>query len=236
MDLKIEHPGITVYNEDCIKVLKTLPNESIDFVLTDPPFNVDLNYTIVKDNLKDEVYRDWCIEWIRELGRVVKEGKVIIIFSGDAKLYWVFDAIMKAGIKYNHIFKWIKMNSQGNLPGTGFLNKVELAFLCSKGDLKKEFMNHKLIGSDYYSVANMTKRSIGSLDHIAQRPVELYAYLIKGFTKEGETVLDPFLGSGTCLQAAMLQKRNFIGMEIDPSYIEKIKIRIDRVQREKFFR
>lgn len=207
---------------DCLVELKNLQECSVDMVLTDPPFNVGLDYNMINDALPDEQYRDWCVVWLKELLRVLKDGRVAIIFTGDAKSYWLFDAIYKSGFKFNHWIKWIKMNSQGNLPGTAFLNKVELAFLCSKGRLDKTIINRDYMSADYIICNNMTPKSKGSWGHVAQRPVELYGQLIQGFTKKGETVLDPFLGSGTTVEAAIRTDRNYIGIEIDPEYYRRI--------------
>lgn len=226
----------TIYNDDCLNILKIIPDNSIDFVITDPPFNVKLKYNTIKDDMSDENYRDWCIKWISEFKRIIKQGHVIIIFTGDAKSYWVFDAIYKSEIVFNHWIKWIKMNSQGNLPGTAFLNKVELAFLCSNGKLDKKIINRKEFNADYIIQNNMNINSKGSWNHIAQRPVELYGTLIKGFTKPGDIVLDPFMGSGTTAEACILTDRQYIGIEIDKIYYEKILKRIkEAVERKVFF-
>jgi len=215
-----------IINGDCVVELKTIPDDSVDMVLTDPPFNVGLEYNSVDDSMPDEHYRDWCIQWLTELKRVLKPGHVAIVFTGDAKSYWLFDAIYKSGFVFNHWIKWIKMNSQGNLPGTAFLNKVELAFLCSKDKLNRSIINRKEMNADYIICNNMNIKSKGSWGHIAQRPLELYAKLIKGFTQEGDTVLDPFLGSGTTAEASLLLNRKCIGIEIDETYYKKIVKRI----------
>jgi len=225
---------------DCVEVLKTIESDSVDLILTDPPFNVNLEYNSLGDGLEDYAYRDWCLLWLKECHRVLKDRHAAIIFSGDAKLYYVHDAIMKSGLFYNHMFKWIKPNSSRNFATTTrLLNKVELAFFCSKNKFDKKLMTGTLT-TDYIIcnvINSKSKEALTDKDlpngHVAQRPVGLYANIIKGLTKEGDTVLDSFLGSGTTAEACELTNRKWIGIEKDEVYIKKIEKRLSK--KEKFF-
>ena len=217
-----------VYNEDCIKGLKKIKDNSIDFILTDPPFNVNLNYSNINDNIDDEEYSNWCFKWISELYRCLKESSYCVIFSGDKKLYYIMKAIYKTKFIFHHFFKWFKPTCQRGLSGTVLFHRTELAFILSKGKPDISKINRKLMFSDTFSCKNNTPikndDSI-SFDHPASRPLKLYRYLIKGFNPEN-IILDPFMGSGTTAVACKQLGKKFIGFEISKEYCDIINKRM----------
>lgn len=215
---------------DCIIELAKLPDNSIDFVLTDPPYNVGLKYNSINDNLPDIEYAEWCRKWLVECNRVLKDGAYIMIFSGDLKSYWLAKGINESGLIFHHYFKWIKPNCQRALSGTVFFNRVELAFLCSKGKPNIKRINRKKIYQDYIVCKNTSNKDKDAVDHNARRPIRLYSDIIEGFTNEGDTVLDMFCGSGTTLLACKQTHRSGIGIEIDKKYIDIINNRLQNTE------
>jgi len=213
-----------IYCIDCLVGLKRIPDNSIDFILTDPPFNVDIDYGENHDDeIDDEEYYKWCYEWIKDLYRVLKEGRYCIIFSGDKKICYVMKAIYATPFKFHHFLKWYKPNCQRGLPGTVFLNKTELAFILSKGKPDITTINRKVMPLDTVKHNNWTedrKELEISFSHPAGRPTPLYRQIISGFTNEGEIVLDSFMGSGTTAVACKQLNRRFIGFDINPDYIK----------------
>jgi len=197
-----------IYCMDCLEGLKKILDNSVDFILTDPPFNVNLTYEEnFDDDMDDEEYSEWCYKWISELERVLKEGKYCIIFSGDKKLYYLMKAIYKTKFKFHHFFKWYKPTCQRGLSGTVLFYKTELAFILSKGKPDISKINRKLMFSDTFSCENNTsKRNDDCIrfNHPASRPLRLYRYLIKGFNPE-KIVLDCFMGSGTTAVAQICE-------------------------------
>ena len=73
---------------DYVEELRRINDNTIDFILTDPPFNVGLDYKSIEDNLEDKEYSKWCYSWVKELYRVLKKEHYAIIFTGDKKSYW----------------------------------------------------------------------------------------------------------------------------------------------------
>jgi len=209
-----------IHNMDCVKGLKLIPNDSIDFIITDPPFNVSLNYDIINDNISNEEYSNWCYEWIVELYRVLKPRHYCVIFTGDKKLYYVFKAIMRTPFKFHHFLKWNKPNNQRALPGTVFFGRTELAFILSKGKPNTKLIHRKTLYSDTIVHKNTTPRDKDAVSHPARRPHKLYEQIIGGLLNQKGVVLDPFMGSGTTMIACNNLNKDFIGFEISKKYID----------------
>ena len=195
--------------------------------MTDPPFNVGINYGEgINDNLDDVEYSKWCYKWINELYRLLKPNHYAIIFTGDKKLYYIFDAIMKTKFIFHHFLKWHKPLSRRALSGTVFWYRTELAFILSKEKPNTKLINRKILYQDTLTYNNTIPprkkrfRHVNwgdqrTIDHPAKRPLELYKHIIKGFTNENDNVLDIFMGSGTSIAACILTNRNFNGFDID---------------------
>ena len=214
---------------DCVKGLKEIPDNSVDFILADPPFNVGLNYSDVDDNIPDENYSEWCFKWINQLYRIIKEGSYVIIFTGDKKLYYVMKAIYRTGFTFHHFFKWHKPTGQRGLSGTVFFNRTELGFILTKGKANIKKINRKILYSDTLSVPETNKNQSldGFLfDHPAKRPTKLYRKIIEGFSKKEDLVLDCFMGSGTTAVVCKQLNRNYIGFEISKEYVEMAQKRL----------
>jgi len=214
--------------------MKKIPDKSIDLVLTDPPFNVKLDYKSIDDNLPDEEYSEWCFQWLREANRVLKQGHYAFIFTGDKKLYYVHKAVMKSGLFYHHFLKWHKPYCQRALSGTVFFNRVELAFVCSNGKPNTKLINRKVLYQDYIRVKNTSPSQIGAVDHNARRPEGLYRLIIEGFTQPNDLILDCFLGSGTTGIACKESNRKCLGIEINKDYYEIAQKRINNTMESLF--
>ena len=209
---------------DCLKILPTIPSNSVDLVLTDPPYNVGLKYDLHNDSMPDEDYYLWCKKWLMECCRVLRDNHYAIIFTGDIKSFYVHKALMESGLTFHHFLKWNKLRGQKSLSGTNLFYRTELAFLASKGKPDTHLINRKKF---YEDTLTTTPNRDDVVDHPAHRPVELYKSIIDGFTQKDDTVLDCFLGSGSNGMAAKELGRRFIGIEISPKYFEMAKCRID---------
>jgi len=214
-----------IYQGDCIEVLKTFPDESVDFCITDPPYNVGLEYSEIEDNLEDDEYSDWCYEWINQLYRVLQEGSYCIIFTGDKKLFYIMKAIYKTKFQFHHFLKWYKPTCQRGLSGTVLFCRTELAFVLSKEKPNIKNINRKTLYADTL-IYNNTKPNdkFNAVEHNARRPVGLYRQIIKGFG--GKKVIDCFMGSGTTAVACKQLGVDFIGIELSRDYCDIIKKRL----------
>jgi DNA modification methylase len=214
---------------DCLDIMKSMPDECVDLLLTDPPFNVGINYgDTTNDTMTDAEYTAWFTPRVKEMERILKPNRVIIIFSGDTTIHPIWDALNTTALKFHHFLKWSKPNSQSTLNGFRLFNRTELAFLATKGKPDQNVLTRKIVYSDTLE-ENATSVKGGDdfhpVDHPCRRPSKLYARIIAGFSLPGEVVFDPFLGSGTAILGAKLVGRVGLGSEINPEFEKLIKER-----------
>ncbi len=194
-----------IVHGDCIEVMRQMPANSVDFILTDPPYLV--NY---RDRDGRSIQNDADDTWLKpamaEAYRVLKQDRVAVMFYGWTKVDAFFEAWRSAGFQpVGHIVfrKSYSSNSR-------FLRyQHEQAYLLAKGrpPLPKQPLT---------DVMDMPYSGNGL--HPTQKPVPALAQLIRSFTLPGELVLDPFAGSGSSCAAALLTGRKYIGVELDAEY------------------
>ena len=219
---------------DCIGVMKGMPDECIDLVVTDPPYGVDyssknkflneidggkrIQEDIIGDTLsKDDTQKLW-YNAFKELERIMKKGAVIYCHMPQGGDHMMMMMMMhKAGIEPRHELIWLKNNH--------VLGRVDYAYIHEpilyawKGGA-----GHKFYGGFKRSVLKYDK-PLKSKSHPTTKPVKLTIELITNSSKENDIVFDPFLGSGTTLKACRLTDRIGLGCEINPDYEEIIRNR-----------
>jgi site-specific DNA-methyltransferase (adenine-specific) len=188
---------IDLLHGDCLELMKTIPDKSIDMVLTDPPYGI---------NIAEWDHSPIGLDFINEMKRVSKNQ---IIFGGnffdlpktESWIIWYKEPFLKKQAQCEMIWTSLKFKPRvfhyryaGNCEGY-------------PGKLKVDYK----------------KKS----SHPTQKPIELMEYLVKEFTEEGDTVLDCFMGSGSTGVACKNLNRNFIGIEKDDKYFEIAKKRIE---------
>jgi DNA modification methylase len=193
-------------------------SDSIDFVLTDPPYLV--NY---RDRTGRTIQNDADDTWLKpamvEAYRVLKQNRVAIMFYGWTRIDAFFEAWRSAGFQpVGHIVFHKSYSSKSR-----FLRyQHEQAFLLAKGrpPLPKQPLGDV-----------MEMPYSGNKLHPTQKPIPALVPLIRSFTLQGESVLDPFAGSGSTCAAAALTGRKYIGVEMDDAYFQQGVDRLDRVCR-----
>jgi len=215
---------------DCLSIMKMMPDECVDFILTDPPFNVGIDYgTTTNDKMTDKQYELWFLERLKEMERILKPRKTIIIFTGDNGAHAIWNAIEATGLTFQHFIKWAKPNNQTILRGFSLWNRTELGFLCTKGKADWNTLDRKAVYSDTieeYATSVKGGDDINPVDHPCRRPARLYEKIIRGFSLPNDIIFDPFLGSGTLLLGAKLSGRNGLGCEINPEFEKLIRNRL----------
>jgi len=207
----------TITQGDCIQVMRQMSANSVDCILTDPPYLV--NYrdrdgrTIQND--KDD---NWLKPAMAQAYRVLKQDRVAIMFYGWTKVDAFFDAWRSAGFQpVGHLVFRKTYSSKSR-----FLRyQHEQAYLLAKGrpPLPKQ------------PLADITDMPYsGNKLHPTQKPVAPLAPLVRSFTLPGELVLDPFAGSGSSCAAALLTGRKYIGIELDSEYYNQASARLARVE------
>lgn len=250
---------IKLVNQDCLSYIKTLPDNSIDLVLTDPPYFIGFDGGAGWDSQweTEQEYLDWCEQWTRECVRVLKPNRMLIVWGTlktDTFLKYKLDVLntMPGMVGQTEIiwsYNW------GGRTKKNFARKHEYAWCYSKG---KEFLfnaNDVLVERkmkiNMRTGGNFTKGTIptavweknnhtSSKDacnwHPTTKNIDILARMIKAYTNPNDTVLDIFSGSGSTAIACTRTNRNFVGSEADAGYYNKSLDRIMQEQNVSFLR
>lgn len=239
--------GIKIINDN-ILATELLDNNSIDLVITSPPYNVDIQYNSHNDKLSYEDYlefsKKWMsrvYDWLKDDGRFCLNIPLDKNKGGQQSVGADLTCIAKEiGFKYHSTIIWNEGNISRRTAWGSWLSAsapyviapVELIVILYKKSwkkisgskkstiLKKEFMEWT---NGLWTFSGESKKKVG---HPAPFPRELPKRCIKLFSFVDDTILDPFLGSGTTLIEAYINKRKGIGIEIDKSYCELTKKRL----------
>jgi len=201
---------------DCIEVMRQMPANSVDFILTDPPYLVNYRDRTGR-SIHNDVNSDWLKPAMAEAYRVLKQDRVAIMFYGWTKVDEFFAAWKGAGFQpVGHIVFQKAYSSKSR-----FLSyRHEQAYLLAKG-------RPPLPRQPVADVIDMPYS--GNKLHPTQKPVATLAQLIRSFTLRGDTVLDPFAGSASSCASALLTGRKYIGIEMDRAYYDAAVKRMQRV-------
>lgn len=222
--------NIELLQGDCLEKLKDIPSESIDFVLTDPPYNISVknNFKTMGRNGID--FGEWDkgfnqLSYLPLLASKVKKGGHIIIFNSINNFGAIIDELTKYHFDFKNTIIWAKNNPMPRNRDRRLINSTELAILLTKKGAKWTFnrTNEKYNRDIFTYPVVMGKQRI----HPTQKPVKLLEDLITIFSNENDTVLDCFMGSGSTGVACKHLNRNFIGIELDKEYFNKAKERIE---------
>jgi len=207
----------TIMQGDCINVMRKMPANSVDFILTDPPYLVNFRDRDGR-TIQNDVNADWLEPAMREAYRVLKQDRVAIMFYGWTKVDAFFAAWKAAGFRpVGHIVFRKTYSSKRRF----FSYQHEQAYLLAKG-------RPPLPKQPLADVMDMPFS--GNRLHPTQKPVEALAPLVRSFTLPGELVLDPFAGSGSSCAAALLAGRRYVGIELDAEYFNQATARLERVK------
>lgn len=220
--------GSRIILGDCLEELKKLPDKSVDLVITDP-FYVPKSQFEWKNF--DDFYWGFNRQWLTECQRIVKDDFHLLVSFASADMYPFEGLLRELGFDIKSRMVWNYRNSaKGTAKGTVFAKTYEFIFHCSSGK--------KLNFSDVWDDKRFDVQTIAIPQsnfvkdkklHQYQKPLQLWKQLIEICSFEGETVLDPFLGSGTTAVAAKQLNRKYIGIEINPDYV---KIAEERLKQE----
>lgn len=224
-----------LYNGDCLDILRTVKDNSVDLILTDPPYEISKrsNFNIGKLN-KFTVYKTDFGEWdhnsldlhtlLKECYRVLKPSGTFISFYDLWKITELKNCLEANKFKQIRFVEWIKTNAVPINSKVNYLtNAREVGVIGIKGS-KPTFNAQYHNGIFSYPICHGKDRF-----HPTQKPLELIKELIEIHSNKGDLVLDCFLGSGTSGVASKLLERDFIGIELNTEYFNKAKERIENV-------
>ena len=228
---------------DCYEVIKTLQDNSVDLIITDPPYEFNPNNNGGGKMYETRQYHKEILskhggknldigitnQLLEEFKRVLKQMN-LVIFINQYQFPQILNWCVENSYRYT-ITVWNKVNP---IPATNNKYLDDLEFIvCIREDGKKMWGDYDSKHRVYSSPIN--KRDKDLFGHPTIKPVELIEKYIVNHSLEGETILDTFMGSGTTGVACRKLSRNFIGIELDERYYNVAKGRIEgqAVQAEK---
>lgn len=248
--------NITYQIGDCRELLRQIPDASVKLVVTSPPYNIGKPYGIYQDKIALNDWEDLLRDVSREVFRILTpDGSFFLNLSpipygkGREILplpFFGYQILKDSGFFLRNMITWTFNNMQNctnrlsgryenilwavkDLDHYIFnLDEVRIPFL-SKNDKRLEGKSGRNPTDVWYfdRVNNMTKKKLG-LQHPTVYPLPMILRILKMSSNPGDTVLDPFVGSGTTLVAAKLLGRNGIGFEIDSRYAPEIEKRLQQ--------
>lgn len=203
---------IQLFNEDCFDTFKRIEDNSVDLVLTDPPYGMSFQSGRRKEKhekILNDDNLEWLPEWCKEIKRVSKEDSHLYIFCSWHKID-VFKIELEKYFKIKNILIWEKNNhGSGDLFGD-YAPQYEMCIFINNG---------KNLNNGRHSNIIRAKRT-NNENHPTQKPVNLMEFLILKSTKQNDLVLDTFGGSFSTAKACHNTKRRFIGCEIKKEYFD----------------
>lgn len=217
---------LKIIQGDCLEEMKNIPDGSIDMVLTDPFY---IPQTQFDWKLFDDFYWDFNKKWIQEVKRILKDDYHFLVSFASQDMYKFEGFLLEMGFDIKSRIVWNYRNSaKGTAKGTQFAKTYEFIWHCSSG--KKMNFPEKWDDRRFDVQRIAIPQSNFKKDkkvHQYQKPLQLYEQLVEICSFEGETVLDPFMGSGTTGLACKNLNRNFIGIELDEKYFKIAKERLN---------
>ncbi len=246
----------TILVGDCLELLKQLPDQSMDLVFADPPYNLQLQRDLSRPDHSavDAVRNDWdqfenfaaydafSRAWLQECRRVLKPNGGLWLIGTYHNIFRLGTALQDLGFWMLNDIIWRKSNPMPNFKGTRFTNAHETLIWCSKAKDARPTFNYeamKALNDDLQMRSDWIlplctgherlKGPDGKKLHPTQKPEALLYRVISATTKPGDRILDPFMGSGTTGAVARLLNRHFVGIDQDQTYAKAARQRIEGV-------
>ena len=204
---------------DCLQGMRAdIPDESIDLIVTDPPYLVSYktNHRKNKDHkfcteIKNDNNPDLIRDYIKECYRVLKPNSAMYMFCSCVHVDKFMQMAREAGFNIKNNIVWVKNNwTAGDLQAS-FGRQHEYILLLNKG--RKKFHGKRITDERHFNRVAGSKQV-----HQNQKPIDLIKQCIKYHSEEGGVVFDGFMGSGTTAVACVETGRNFVGYELDAEY------------------
>ncbi|AHH45035.1 DNA-methyltransferase [Mesomycoplasma bovoculi] len=227
---------------NAIEELKKIESKSINLIVTDPPYNLNKDYGNNKDNLEFEEYLEFSRQWLTEAKRILKDDGTIYIFMGTRYISYIYSILEKElNMHFNSWITWFYTQGIGKTKGFSPRHDDILMFTKHKSKFTFNLDDIRVPQKFYRSVNNMRGANPGNVwqfshmhycnknrkKHPTQKPEGLYERMILVSSNENDTVLDPFVGSGTMLRVCQQTNRRGIGIDINEEYVQMCKERLE---------
>ncbi|QEJ98495.1 DNA-methyltransferase [Treponema phagedenis] len=212
--------NIELLHGDCLDFLPKIPDESIQSIITDPPYFLGMTHNGQKGCFNDlAICKPFYEKLFKEYKRILKPDGCIYFFC-DWRSYAFYYPLLDSVMQVKNLLVWKKHGRPSlNVYGSGH------ELIMFSGKIKKSYITN--IIDDVASFNIGARKTNGEKIHPTQKPIELMEKFIFDSTDEGDVVLDSFMGSGTAGIACLNTNRRFIGMEIDDNYFNIAKNRLE---------
>ena len=245
-----------IFTQDAIQFLKSVPDNSIQLVLIDPPYNLDLDYWDTFEN-----YLDWAKQWLDEIYRILKPSGNCVIFGGfqyqDLKKGDLLEVLHytrhNTKLRFTNLVIWYYKN--GMSAHRFFANRHEEAVWLSKTkdyffdldpvrvpydeESKKLALKDKRLNpenvekgknpTNVWEIGRLNGNSSERVGHPTQKPLEIIRRFVKSLSYEGYVVLDFFAGSGTTGRVCIEENRHSILVDSDPKTLEYLNLHLEKM-------
>ena len=239
---------------DCTQLLKELPDNCIDLIITSPPYNIDLDYDVYKDYKPWSEYLDWCNLWLSECYRILKpDGRMCINHYLNFQdryekvsrfpLHDIQNIQEKIGFNVHKLIIWEDITRKKFTAWGSWLSAsaphintpYEGILISYKNQWKKINRGVSTINKEdfMHGVSGVWRCGTSRGKTKATFPEKLPEMCIKLLSYEGDIILDPFSGSGTTAKVALTNNRHYIGFELSEQYCEIAKKRIEEAKKAK---
>lgn len=250
--------SVKLFHGDCISVLASLSENSIDMIFADPPYFLSNGGISCKSGKFVSVNKgDWDksrgmekdlefnYSWIFACRRILKENGTIWISGTMHNIYQIGFILQKLNFKILNEIVWFKPNAPPNLSCKYFAHSHETIIWARKNREVPHFFNYSLMKNweNFISSAGRQMKSVWKIPstsfrekifgkHPTQKPIELLKRIISSSTKENDLILDPFNGSGTTGVVATILNRQFIGIDKEEEFLKIAIKRINSIKNE----
>lgn len=232
-------PRLTLHHGDCYEVMQSIPDRTVDLILTDPPYNLRPYSTgNMSFSWRAEINNDLA-EWdgdfdpasvLDDFRRILKPTGTIFAFT-SYNLLGRWHEIFDPAFDTFQFFVWHKTNPVPKIRKAGFLNSCELVVCMWNKGHTWNFGRQNEMHNFFESPVCMAPERLKHPKHPTQKPVKLLKHLIGIATNPGDVVLDPFMGVGSTGEAALDLDRSFVGIELEREYftaaVERVHARIN---------
>lgn len=241
-----------IHQGDAIEILKEYPDESIDLVFADPPYNLDKDYTVYDDEKPNEAYINWCNEWLYEYARVLKPTGSLYVLNLP---HW---AIHHADFLNQHLYfqNWIVWDAlsapRGKIMPAHYallfyikstekfvyhpenIGEIDARYYCLRKSCvskrKEEGDDDKVKLNDIWWDIHRIKHRRDRDHHPCQLPEPFMSRIIQLSTNPGDVVLDAFGGAGTTPVTALQLGRKYVAIDMDANYVNMMRDKIAQIK------
>ena len=223
-------------NGNNLEAFSEIPDNSVDLVLTDPPYNISQKNNFETMNRQSIDFGKWdknadILTWLTLLDRIVKKNGSVVIFNAWRNVADIADVLDASGFETKDLIRWVKDNPMPRNRDRRYVADFEQAVWAVKKRGKWTFNRLNDTYDRPLIMSGLTPKSEKLFgNHPTQKPIAVMTELLMRHSNPGDVVLDPFMGSGSTGVACVNTNRDFIGIELDQTYFKIAENRINEAQ------